>query len=180
MSGPVRLRAAEPPDLPAVADLHRRSRAAAYAHLLDPETLAGGSAAALAAWWVERWTWERDTHRLTVAEGDGRVVGFTYVGPSETAGAAELYAIHVDPGWVGAGVGRLLMASALDQLAEVGGDRAVLWVLAGNGRARRFYERGGWTPDGATRVEAVNGEPVAQLRYSRPCAAGGSPLAPGR
>jgi ribosomal protein S18 acetylase RimI-like enzyme len=69
---------------------------------------------------------------------------------------------------VGTGIGRLLMANALEQLADIGGERAVLWVLAENERARRFYDRGGWRPDGETRVEAVGGEPTTQLRYSKP------------
>lgn len=148
--------------------MHYRSRAAAYAHILSDATHGGGSAEALGEWWSERWRWEQDTHRLTIAEQDGAVVGFTYVGPSETTGAAELYAIHVDPALVGTGVGRDLMVNALKQLAELGADRAVLWVLEANDRARAFYERGGWTPDGSTRVEPVNGEPVPQLRYSHP------------
>ena len=154
-------------DLRAVGALHQRSRAATYAHILSPETLANGSAEAFGEWWRERWQWERETHRLTVAERDGEVVGFTYVGPSPTHGAVELYGIHVDPGLVGTGVGRLLMANALAQLSEMGGERAVLWVLEDNERARHFYARGGWYEDGATRVEPVSNEPVRQLRYSR-------------
>jgi ribosomal protein S18 acetylase RimI-like enzyme len=161
------LRAGRDVDLLPVGALHFRSRAAAYAHILPAETLAEPPAAALAEWWTERWKWERDTHRLTVAEDFDRIVGFSYVGPSETEGAAELYAIHVDPVLVGAGVGRLLMENALVQLKEVGGDRAVLWVLEANERARRFYDRGGWRADGETRVEAISGVPVAQLRYSK-------------
>jgi ribosomal protein S18 acetylase RimI-like enzyme len=161
------LRTGEGLDLVAVGAVHWRSRAAAYAHILGPENLAGGSAEALGEWWTERWKWEQETHRLTVADQDGEIVGFTYAGPSETEGAAELYAIHVVPERVGTGVGRELMSNALGQLEELGGDRAVLWVLEENGRARRFYDRGGWVPDGATRVEAVSGQPVPQLRYSR-------------
>jgi GNAT superfamily N-acetyltransferase len=165
----MRLRTGKDFDLQAVGRVHWSSRAAAYAHILAPETLAsGGTAAALGEWWSERWKWERETHRLTVAESDdGEIVGFTYVGPSETEGAVELYAIHVVPELVGTGVGRELMAGALEQLREIGGERAVLWVLEENAPARRFYDRGGWQPDGETRVEPVNGEPVPQLRYSR-------------
>ncbi|WP_433301023.1 N-acetyltransferase family protein [Actinoplanes sp. CA-030573] len=161
------LRTGADSDLLAVGALHFRSRADAYAHILSAETLASLSAAALAEWWTERWKWERDTHRLTVAEQFDRVVGFTYVGPSETEGAVELYAIHVDPVLVGTGVGRLLMENAWTQLTGLGGDRAVLWVLAENERARRFYEKAGWQADGATRVEAIGGEPVPQVRYGR-------------
>lgn len=170
----VRLRALDssPPgddlDLLAVGALHQRSRATAYAQILSAGTLTRRPAEAFGEWWRERWRWERETHRLTVAERHGELVGFTYVGPSRTHGAVELYGIHVDPRLVGTGVGRRLMDNALTQLAEMGGERAVLWVLEANERARRFYARGGWCEDGATRVEPVDDEPVRQLRYSRP------------
>ena len=162
----VLLRPALDDDLTAVGALHHRSRAAAYAHLLPAESFAARGPEALSAWWVERWRWERDTHRMTVADDDGELAGFTYVGPSETPGAAELYAIHVAPERVGAGVGRPLMAEALRQLAGFGAERAVLWVLADNPVARRFYERGGWVADGTSRVEAINDKPLRQLRYT--------------
>lgn len=158
------LRAVDEADLAKVGALHHRSRVAAYAHILD---LSARPAEAFAEWWTERWKWERETHRLTVAERDGEIVGFTYVGPSEVEGATELYAIHVEPDHVGTGLGLRLMEHALRQLAELGEPRAVLWVLEENDRARRFYERGGWRPDGATRVEAINDVPVPQLRYTK-------------
>ncbi|GAA2654839.1 GNAT family N-acetyltransferase [Paractinoplanes durhamensis] len=160
------LRTGKDVDLFEVGALHFRSRADAYAHILSAEALESPSGDALGAWWSERWTWESDTHRLTVAEQDGRLAGFSYVGPSEVEGAAELYAIHVDPELVGSGIGKLLMVDALDRLAEIG-DRAVLWVLEENTVARRFYDRGGWRPDGVTRVEPISGVPVPQLRYGR-------------
>jgi len=151
----------------AVGALHRASRAAAYADLVPAEALAGPSAAALGEWWAERWTWERDTHLCTVAVDGDDLVGFTYVGPSETPGAAELYGIHVAPDRVGTGTGRLLMASALGQLRGLGEPRAVLWVLAGNARARRFYERGGWGQDGGIRREPIGTAVTTQLRYAK-------------
>ncbi len=160
------LRTAKDSDLVAVGAVHQRSRVAAYAHILPAETLEARSAEAFGEWWSERYKWERETHLMTVAEQDGEVVGFSYVGPSETDGAAELYAIHVAPELVGTGVGRLLMVDAVVGLATIGEARAVLWVLEDNARARRFYEAGGWVADGATRNEPINDVPVAQLRYS--------------
>jgi ribosomal protein S18 acetylase RimI-like enzyme len=162
----VHLRPAADDDLPAIGALHFHSRATAYAGILSPDALAFGSPGALGEWWAERWKWERETHRLTVAVAGDALAGFSYVGPSEQDGVAELYAIHADPAYVGTGVGRALMLDALPALAERG-DRAVLWVLTDNARARRFYERGGWLPDGTTRTEPIGGEPVAQLRYGR-------------
>jgi GNAT superfamily N-acetyltransferase len=150
-------------DLAAVGALHYRSRASAYAGLVPPEALTFGSERALGEWWTERLRWERDTHRLTVADRDGTVVGFTYLGPSEETGFTELYAIHVEPSRVGTGVGRELMRDALEHL----GARAVLWVLEGNERARRFYEKGGWFADGVTREAPLGGQLTRQVRYAR-------------
>ncbi|GAA1602160.1 GNAT family N-acetyltransferase [Actinoplanes couchii] len=161
------IRPVEDGEVSAVGALHHRSRAAAYAHLLSPETFTARGPDAMTAWWEERWKWERETHRMAVADDDGELAGFTYVGPSETEGAAELYAIHVAPERVGTGVGRQLMANALTELAGFEAERAVLWVLEDNPVARRFYELGGWTPDGETRVSAVNDRDLPQLRYSK-------------
>ena len=174
----VHLRPAADDDLRAIGALHFHSRASAYADILSPDALTHGSPEVLGEWWAERWKWERETHRLTVAVTGGDLAGFSYVGPSEQEGVAELYALHAGPSFVGTGVGRALMLDALPALA-VHGSRAVLWVLERNARARRFYERGGWAADGTTRTEAIGGEPVAQLRYGRsltaalPAAGGG-------
>ncbi|GAB1645139.1 N-acetyltransferase family protein [Krasilnikovia sp. MM14-A1259] len=156
------LRPAADPDLSAIGALHYRSRRDAYAGLFSPAALDFGSPEALGEWWAERWRWERETHRLTVAGVDGELVGFTYLGPTPEPGVTELYAIHVAPQWVGRGVGRELMEDALRHL----GDRAVLWVIAGNTRAQRFYERGGWAPDGTTRDVPMGEGTAHQLRYS--------------
>ncbi len=159
----VLLRPATEADPAAVGGLHYRSRASAYAGLVSPEALTFGSPDALGRWWAERWRWERQTHRLTVAVSAEEIVGFSYLGPGPAPGVRELYAIHVDPGFVGTGVGRLLMTDAVPHL----GPRAVLWVLAGNVRARRFYEKTGWRPDGGTRQAPMGGGTTCQVRYVR-------------
>ncbi|GGQ65454.1 GNAT family N-acetyltransferase [Couchioplanes azureus] len=163
----VLLRPAADTDLAGIGELHHRSRATAYAGLLSPAALSFGSPAAMGEWWTERWKWERDTHRLTVATVDGELAGFSYLGPSAEDGLAELSVIHAAPEFVGTGVGRALMRDALPALARIA-DRAVLWVLEGNARARLFYERGGWTADGVSRTDSMGCDTVRMLRYSRP------------
>ncbi|HEU5109944.1 MAG TPA: GNAT family N-acetyltransferase [Micromonosporaceae bacterium] len=164
-----KIRPAVPADLPEIAGVHTRARGEAYKDLVPAEALHAIDASALAQWWEQRWGYERETHRLAVAQDPaGPLVGFTYVGPSDHPRTGELYAIHVDPDRQGDGIGRALMAAALTSLAGLGARRAVLWVLAGNERARRFYERGGWRDDHAERSAPVGPALTRQVRYWHP------------
>ena len=87
--------------------------------------------------------------------------------PAGHAGdTGELYALYVTPAWWSAGAGRALMGSVLAALGEARYLRVVLWVLADNARARRFYERAGFATDGATNVLAGLGG-VLEVRYVR-------------
>ena len=78
----------------------------------------------------------------------------------------EVYALYVSPDWWSTGTGRSLMAAALTALSEAGYRRAVLWVLAGNARARRFYDRAGFAADGAENVLIGLGG-ILEVRYAR-------------
>jgi GNAT superfamily N-acetyltransferase len=166
----VTLRPATDHDLMAVGALHQRSRVATYSSFLPAEALAEPTGEAMGRYWVERWAWERDTHRLIVAERVDALVGFSYVGPDDEDDPKTglLNAIHLDPAEQGRGVGRALMVDALDAMRDRGWSRAVLWVLRENAHARAFYERGGWTPTGAEREEHMGTAPTIQLRYARP------------
>lgn len=162
------LRAATDDDLTEVGELHFRSRVAAYSGFVSVDALTAMPPGAMVEYWTERWRYERGEHQLTVAEADGAVVGFTYLGPDEEPETGLLAAIHVDPDRVGSGLGRVLMRDAVTKLAAGGWRRAVLWVLTGNARARRFYERGGWAPDGVEREDHIAAALVRQMRYARP------------
>ncbi|GAB3139487.1 GNAT family N-acetyltransferase [Micromonospora sonneratiae] len=164
----ITLRPAHSDDLMAVGALHYRARLAAYRDFVPAEALAAISAESMGRWWTERWPYERDSHRMTVAEYDGRLVGFTYLGPApDDPAVGELYAIHLDPSEQGKGVGKLLMVDALESLRQRGWQRASLWVLADNTHARRFYERGGWSVSGEEREGDVGTAITRQLRYVR-------------
>ena len=82
-------------------------------------------------------------------------------------GAGERSAINLDPDHWGTGAGRELLAAAHAALARLGYAEAVLWVLPGNHRARRFYEVVGWVADGAERTDEVFAVVVAEVRYRR-------------
>ncbi|MEV4467889.1 GNAT family N-acetyltransferase [Micromonospora echinofusca] len=164
------LRPATVDDLLTVGALHQRSRVAAYSAFLPARALAEPTPEAMGAYWTERWTWERDEHRMTVAERDGRLVGFSYLGPDDEGDPATglLNAIHLEPAERGRGTGRALMVDALDAMRVRGWSHAVLWVLRDNAHARAFYERGGWALTGTERDEHIGPAVVPQLRYARP------------
>lgn len=72
--------------------------------------------------------------------------------------------LYVDPTSWGTGVGPALLAAAIDWIAGRGHAEARLRVVETHQRARRFYEREGWTPD-ATMEPATTG--LAKLIYYR-------------
>ncbi|MGW1891377.1 N-acetyltransferase family protein [Streptomyces sp. NPDC002004] len=102
---------------------------------------------------------------------DGEVVGWSCHGPSRDAdapaGAAELYALYVRTDAMSTGVGTALLGEALRRCATAGHGTVQLWVLRDNVRARRFYEKAGFTPDGAEEPFVVGGTAVPEVRYTR-------------
>ena len=79
----------------------------------------------------------------------------------------ELCALYVDPEQWGRGIGIALVAAARARLFSRGFRNAVLWVLAGNVRAERFYQIDRWVPDGLSRTDSVWGVTVDEVRYQR-------------
>jgi ribosomal protein S18 acetylase RimI-like enzyme len=157
----VQIRPARPDDAAAVAEVHTRTWQAAYEDVFGVERLAAIDARQRLP------MWERAIPRggVTVAEVDGGVVGFVSVGDSrEAEGEGELYAIYVLPDAWGSGAAPALMRTAVAALRERH-PTAILWVLADNPRARRFYEREGWSLDGGTKTEAFLGVDVTEVRY---------------
>lgn len=123
-----------------------------YQDFVDPRHFAGADEDERTAVWTEYLSFgPASTFVMEVA---GVVRGFATVGPSREEGAAgaegEIWALYVDPAAQGAGVGTALLAEAVQALRAAGQATAILRTLEGNGLARTFYERQGWTfvPDG--------------------------------
>ena len=68
--------------------------------------------------------------------------------------------LYVLPTWWGSGVAQRLHDEALERVRAGGSNRCHLWVLEGNDRARRFYERLGWRQNDTTRVVPFPPHPV--------------------
>jgi GNAT superfamily N-acetyltransferase len=86
-----------------------------------------------------------------VEHGEGAVVGFVMVVGD------EVEQLFVSPAWRGTGVAADLLAVAQGRIAAAGHDQAWLAVVAGNARARRFYEKQGWVDEGDLPYEVTAG-----------------------
>ena len=78
----------------------------------------------------------------TVAEVESRIAGFVVVGGD------EVEQLFVDRRHRGTGIAAELLGAGERRIASAGYEVAWLAVVPGNARARRFYERQGWSDDG--------------------------------
>ncbi len=109
-------------------------------------------------------TWVLDCH--------GSILGFVSAGPTRDDDehprrVGEVYAIYLSPTAWGHGLGAELLDVAQDDLAGRGFVTSTIWVLAGNPRARRFYELHGYERDGAQRPVLLGNTSLPEVRYRR-------------
>ena len=153
-------------DAEEIARVQEHGWQAAYRHLFPAQELDRGGFIDVARWRERLERPPAGWSTFVAVDGD-EVLGFASVGPSrDEQGPGELYALYVDPEQWSAGVGRALMARAEEQLASEY-EEARLWVLEQNPRARAFYERAGWTPDGARKAEERWGVRAPEVRYRK-------------
>jgi RimJ/RimL family protein N-acetyltransferase len=158
----VTVRRAGPEDARGIAEVHVHTWQAAYRHAFPAEVLEQLSVDKRETQWRE---WLDRGAPVWVAVDGPRVAGFAAAGPSDTEeNVAELFAIYVLPEHWGNGAAHELMGAAIDWFRAEDYTSAMLWVLADNPRARRFYDREGWRFDG-TRTDVVRGVEVNEARY---------------
>jgi ribosomal protein S18 acetylase RimI-like enzyme len=164
------IRRATSEDAQAIATIQVHGHRFAYAGILpQPASTEEWIARRTEAW---RSHLAPDSSRHTfVAEREARAIGFVTVGPADDeplpATSGKLFALYLEPDVIGSGVGRALCDQAVVELRARGFADAVLWVLEENERARRFYERGGWSFDGARNDHVRDGQLRHELRYRR-------------
>ena len=174
------IRSASAADAAQIAAVMRDSWHAAYGGIIAPEildrvTAPDGGARIRQSFRTRPW------QRMIAAVEDG-IVGYAAFGPERDvvdapwpypltpAGSehrvAELYALYVHPARWSTGTGRALMDQVLTKVGAAGYASVTLWVLEANARARRFYRRAGFAPDGACHVlDDLGG--VTEIRYQR-------------
>jgi GNAT superfamily N-acetyltransferase len=163
------IRRATTADAEAATHCHVTCWQEGYAGIVDPDRLAE---VATVDRRLPRWQQHlADGAERWIAEHPGgpdqpvvdRVVGFAAPGMSRDVDAPtplELYALYVRKDWWGTGLGGRLLEVA------IGNEPAMLWVFEANARARAFYTKHGFEPDGSRKDDPLFGLP--EIRMVRP------------
>lgn len=111
---------------------------------------------------------DQQSRHIAVGELDSAVRGWITFGPSRDVGAAphvgEIWALNVHPDVWRRGLGRELVAYALERLARDAFSEVTLWTFRDTPRSRSFYEALGFRADGASQRRHMSGG-ATEVRY---------------
>ena len=162
-------RKAKQKDVGAIARVHVIAWQACYRSLLPDEFLDSLSLTDRENLWSK--VLDQPGHDLLVCRSERQTVGFAACGPSrdldkDASAVAEVYAIYVLPDFWGQGYGHVLWRRAEKDRALAKFMELDVWVLAANGRARKFYERQGCQEDPRANKDAhLGGVKLPEVRY---------------
>jgi GNAT superfamily N-acetyltransferase len=167
---PPTLRLAEPADLDALAICQTACWREAFTGLVPQDQLdepryelirrqdwADRLTAGIAVWLAEV---DRAASEAGPEAGAREIVGFACGGASRDADAPtplELYTLYTRVAMHGTGLADRLLQAA------IGDAPASLWVWRDNARARAYYTRRGFAPDGATKTLGMEQAPMVRL-----------------
>lgn len=140
-------------DAPEIAELHVSTWREAYSHLLPDTFFSEEYVAGRHKMWDYVLSHPTDDVIVRVAESDGRIIGFAWVGPGTGLEAEEpprerqLYALYLAATHYGSGAAQELVDEVL------GDGAAMLWVAKENPRATAFYTRNGFHFDGTEQID---------------------------
>jgi ribosomal protein S18 acetylase RimI-like enzyme len=138
-------------DVGALAELGARTFTDTFGHLYQPDDLEiflqNHSTA----------NWDKEladpAFEVRIAERDGQLVGYVKLGPPHLpfeprGNAAELRQLYVVEEMKGQGIAHELISWAIERSRDLGADYLYLSVFTENHRARRFYEKYEFEPEG--------------------------------
>lgn len=158
------IRLAKPEDTTALAELHAEAWRYAYRGIIPGITLERMIARRGPIWWQA--VCDSGDGAL-VLEFGGRLVGYAAFGRCRMRSEppmGEIYELYVRPECHGAGFGRALFEEARQRLRARGLDGLLVWALAENELACRFYKARGGQPRFRT-CESLGGVQLAKIGF---------------
>jgi RimJ/RimL family protein N-acetyltransferase len=162
------VRRASVEDSHGIALVHVSTWQSAYRGIVQQGYLDQLSVADRERMWAD--IFRRNTAEALVVDAGDDIIGFISFGNSRSELAVrhlgEIYAFYVSPYHWSSGVGRVLWDAASARLRELNIARVIVWVLAANERAIRFYERMGFSLSaGSEKLVEIGGKKLPELRY---------------
>jgi len=152
-------------DAEAIATVHDRSWQNAYSGLVPHKALNRMVQRRGAAWWSNA----IDRHTvILVLEIKNQIVGYATIGRNRVKTLpfdGEIYEIYLLPEYQGVGLGSHLFLSAMGELKRRSLKSAVVWVLADNNSAIRFYKNAGGRQI-AEGKETFDGKDLKKLAFA--------------
>lgn len=165
----IAIRAATAADLDGVGRVQLASWRTMWVGIAPPGYLDQFSDAERAAGWHDLLAEQPDQFVYVAVTPAGEVVGYACCDPdsnSDPAYPAELTTMHVLLAYRNQGIGRRLVGAVVAHLQAQGASALMLWTLAANGGARRFYERLGGQPLGSHIIPLNEEETVTVAEVS--------------
>ena len=174
--GPLRMRLAQVSDAPSLARIYVEAWREAYAGILPDDLLVAMSRRRQEISWrrlIESGRLARSAaarQGVLIAELKAKgPVALASFGRARDRGLpydGEVYALYVDPNYIGRGIGRRLLSESFRRLAEWGAKSCVVWALEG-APSRFFYQAMGGRLI-ARREGKLGGKDIAEIGFGWP------------
>lgn len=155
----ITIRRALPADAADMAEILSRSWEAAYKNIIPAEYISEKNATRLALF--RRIVTGEDTGHCVIEKG-GKSIGIMWVGTPKQESHVdtddiddsfyELHSLYIHPDFWRQGIGSEAMEFAVSRARSAGKRNIILWVFAENTGAISFYEKCGFTADGAYKL----------------------------
>lgn len=121
-----------------------------------------------------RWASKVDSldRKTLVCVESGKIIGTTSFSKSRFAQFSdwgEIISIYLLPNYMGRGYGKALLEAAVAELKTMDYKNVFLWVLEENSRARKFYEKMGFTLADDCLDDNIGGKNLREIRYIYQC-----------
>jgi len=150
------------------ASVHVSSWQSAYSGIIPDEVLQSFNIEKQAERFINDYKEYKGISFYYVAELDGKIIGNLVISrcsDDDKPKAGEIIAIYLLEEYWGKRYGYAMLIHAIEVLKNIECNEVIIWVLEENDRARRFYEKCGFTHDGVNK-EINIGKQLIELRYS--------------
>lgn len=108
-----------------------------------------------------------DRYNLVATE-NGHIIGtcgFCRSRWKKYSGYGEIVSLYFLPEYTGNGFGKIMLDKAITELKKLDFENILLWVLEDNFKARKFYEKYGFTFTGDYMNDVIGGKEVREMMY---------------